>query len=340
LAFHLPGVIPVPSFELRQSSQIITGRAGHALVGKALERFAGMTRAVDPRFPVRSGVPTSDVMKSYVGLLCEGKSDFDAIESKRRDPVFPLALKLRQVPSSPTLRQRLDDLGMRGAEAIDALTVPLLVRGKAPITGLDTGHALELREGDRHSAHETEYTLERVIPRAAALTRRPLLLRWDAGFDSERLYCAALNQAAAAGAALDVLSKWNPRVTPVEDIALAKCAARDTAWRELRPGKRETVWVEAGRTLTLADGTTRTLRRVLRLTERRTDPTGQPLLFPNYALDGWETTLERCLLACQGSRGRLQHIVSRRFGDPWARTSPEPWPCAFASQGQLLSTQR
>jgi hypothetical protein len=326
----------VPQFELRQSSQLLTSRAGLVLVGRALERFAGLTRAIDPRFPVRTGIPTSDLLKSYVGLLCESKSDFDAIESKRADRAFALALKLRQVPSSPTLRQRLDDLGVAGATAVDALTVPLLQRGKAPITALDTGHValdldvftldnsgtrkegvartyqgydgyapiaaylgqegwcvgLELRAGDRHSAHETQYTFERVIPAAAALTQRPLLLRMDSGFDSEKLYTQALDCAAEAGAKLDLLGKWNPRSTPVEAIAHAKCADRATAWTALRPGKRETVWVEAGRTLTLADGTRRTLRRVLRLTERRTDRDGQAYLFPKFELDGWETTLE------------------------------------------------
>lgn len=29
-----------------------------------------------------------DVMKSYLGLLCQGKSDFDHIEPFRKDPVF------------------------------------------------------------------------------------------------------------------------------------------------------------------------------------------------------------------------------------------------------------
>lgn len=305
-------------------------------MGKALERFAGLTRSIDPKFPVRSGIATSDVLKSYVGLLCEGKSDFDAIESKRHDEFFARALSLRQVPSAATLRQRLDALGVEAAEAIDALIVPLLKRARAPITPLATGHValdmdvftmdnsdtckegvartyqgyygyapiaaylgregwcveLELRPGDRHSAHETEYTLERAIGRAAALTDRPILLRKDAGFDSERLYTCSLNCAAQHGARLDLLGRWNPRLTPVETIAAGKCAQRGTQWQSLRPGKRETVWDEPGRTLTLADGSTRTLRRVLRLTERTTDVDGQPFLFPDYTLEGWETTLD------------------------------------------------
>jgi hypothetical protein len=50
----------------------------------------------------------ADVMKSYLGLLCQGKSDFDHIEPFRKDDVFSICLQLQKVPSSPTLRQRLD----------------------------------------------------------------------------------------------------------------------------------------------------------------------------------------------------------------------------------------
>ena len=41
---------------------------------------------------------------------------------------------------------------------------------------------MELREGTQHSAEETDATLDRVLPRAMALTSSPLLVRMDAGF--------------------------------------------------------------------------------------------------------------------------------------------------------------
>lgn len=55
--------------------------------------------------------------------------------------------------------------------------------GFAPIAaylGGEAGYclALELRDGTQHSAKESEYTLERAIPRALALTDAPILLRW------------------------------------------------------------------------------------------------------------------------------------------------------------------
>ncbi|KYC69442.1 hypothetical protein B4099_1368 [Heyndrickxia coagulans] len=50
--------------------------------------------------------------KSYIGLLCQGKSDFDNIETFREDTFFQLALDIQRVPSSPTLRQRLDQAAL------------------------------------------------------------------------------------------------------------------------------------------------------------------------------------------------------------------------------------
>jgi hypothetical protein len=54
---------------------------------------------VDPAWSVRSGVANSDVLKSYLGSLCLGKSGFDVIEGQRKDAFFARALGLRAVPS-------------------------------------------------------------------------------------------------------------------------------------------------------------------------------------------------------------------------------------------------
>ena len=63
---------------------------------------------MDGGAPVTSGIATSDVLRSCLGLLAQGKSDFDAIENFRGDTFYKTALNVAQVPSSPTLRQRLD----------------------------------------------------------------------------------------------------------------------------------------------------------------------------------------------------------------------------------------
>lgn len=129
-------------FRIRQSQQLITGQAGLVLAGQALARFAQLPQQLDPKFPVRgSALPTSDVVKAYVGLLCQAKSDFEAIEAYRGDGFFTAALGLRGVPSAARLRQRLDGLADAEAlEAIDELSERLLRRAKAPISALPTGH--------------------------------------------------------------------------------------------------------------------------------------------------------------------------------------------------------
>jgi len=94
-------------FIIKKLPYDLSSHAGLALVGKYLKRI-NINALIDPAFPVRSGVANSAILKSYLGLLCLGKNDFDAIENFRSNAFFMRALGLASVPSSPTLRQRLD----------------------------------------------------------------------------------------------------------------------------------------------------------------------------------------------------------------------------------------
>lgn len=85
----------------------LSSHAGLALVGQYLKSI-NLSALVDPAFAVRSGVANSDILKSYLALLCLGKNDFDAIENFRGNTFFQRTLGVRSVPSSPTLRQRID----------------------------------------------------------------------------------------------------------------------------------------------------------------------------------------------------------------------------------------
>jgi len=94
-------------FLIKQLPYDLSSHAGLALIGKYLKRI-NVNALIDPAFPVRSGIANSCILKSYLGLLCLGKNDFDAIENFRSNAFFMRALGLQAVPSSPTLRQRLD----------------------------------------------------------------------------------------------------------------------------------------------------------------------------------------------------------------------------------------
>ena len=106
-------------FELSQSQENLTSHSGLALFGAAFEqtqldqrvnqfKLAGAKREPD--------ISHSDILKSYIGLLGLGQSDYENIEPFRGDElVFKLPLGLNTVPSSATLRQRLNQLATMAA---------------------------------------------------------------------------------------------------------------------------------------------------------------------------------------------------------------------------------
>ena len=76
---------------------------GLALVGHYLLALQPVLGRLDAALPVKSGVTNSDIVRSYVGLLEQGKSDFDAIENFRGDTFYKQALGIGLLPSGPTL---------------------------------------------------------------------------------------------------------------------------------------------------------------------------------------------------------------------------------------------
>jgi hypothetical protein len=87
------------------------------LVGQCLE--AARLERLDKKFPAPKGqMPTSDIVKSDIGLLALGKSDFDAIEPFRNGRFFREALHSGKMPSSAWMRQRME--GMSAWQRITA----------------------------------------------------------------------------------------------------------------------------------------------------------------------------------------------------------------------------
>jgi hypothetical protein len=321
-------------FHLKQSTRHLTSTAGLMLIGQCLV-VAELDR-LDLRLPKRGKIRMSDLVKSYLGLLAQGKSDFEAIEAFRHDRFFQEALGIDQVPGSVWLRQQLETHAVVLRDHTDAWSVRLMQRAGAPITaeggfvcldfdtfvmdnsgtrkecvgrtyqGVD-GYTpiaaylanegwcvgLELRPGVQHSALETHYFLERVLPRVQDLVApdQPVLARSDSGFDSACLLFQQDDEKrawAALGRTFEYLVKWNPRKQDLAEWAARAEAAG--AFREERPGKRvalldltvERAWQKEKRNF----------RLVVRLTERTIDKHGQHLLLPAYTLEGWWTSLK------------------------------------------------
>lgn len=102
-------------FEIVQGDELLSSHSGLALVGEILSssklgKRLDRVRLPDHPFPK---ISHGEVVTAMLGLMCLGKPDFDAIEPFRDDPFFINSLGLSSVPSSPTLRQRLDSA--RGA---------------------------------------------------------------------------------------------------------------------------------------------------------------------------------------------------------------------------------
>ncbi len=65
---------------LRRLPYNLTAQAGLALVGQLLSRCAQVDQVFDPAFPVRGGVRTSDLIRSYVG--CSPKASRISMPSR------------------------------------------------------------------------------------------------------------------------------------------------------------------------------------------------------------------------------------------------------------------
>ncbi len=223
---------------VRQLDYDLTPVAGLALVGQYLKAVQPVLSRLDAVLPVKGGVANRDIVRSYLGLLVQGKSDFDAIENFRGDAFYKQALGIGLLPSSPTLRQRMD---ARASEMFD-FAAPMIetlliaqrvdygvlpcgwlpldvdtfamdnggtakegvgrtyagVDGYCPLAAYLGSHGfcleLALRPGVQHSASETDFNLERVIPMAqrlsAAGAQAPILTRLPSGkFDTNYLVC-------------------------------------------------------------------------------------------------------------------------------------------------------
>jgi len=133
----------MPNVKFRTSRHTLTSHAGLAIIGQCVE-IAGVD-SIDGRFPTTLGMRTSDVVKSYLGLLCLGMSDYDAIENFRRDTPFQQLLTLQKVPSTATLRQRLEKLAANDLKARTAIwSNTLLSLVEAPVTAETTHVCLDI----------------------------------------------------------------------------------------------------------------------------------------------------------------------------------------------------
>ena len=115
------------------------------------------------------------------------------------------------------------------------------------------------------------------MPRARSLTDKPILLRLDSAHDARdnRDFLREQDQ-------IDFLIKWNPRKQ--DPLAWANKAQAKEVWSLDRDGKMEAVLSED-----LPDEPG--LRRIVKVTVRTSDASGQLYLEPEVSIEGWITSL-------------------------------------------------
>ena len=293
-----------------------SSHAGLAFIGKYLKRV-NVNSMIDPKFPVRSGAANSDILKSYLALLCLGKSDFDAVESFRSNAFFMRALALAVVPSSPTLRQRMDthaaswfDLAPQLNQQLlssrincQAIDFGALSCGYTPLD-LDT-FVMYNSATKKELVGRTYAGVDGYCPFAAYLGRLGYCLELafrpgvqHSASESEYNFKRALPMAAALVSTPLLVRADSGFCSPKLMQEVTEQAADASAkWLSEGAGKRKCLWQEAVQVAGVGTPIN-PARRVYRLTERTIDKHGHALLLPEYVMEGLTTTLpER--LSCE-----------------------------------------
>jgi len=310
----------------RSETEFYTAHSGLSLAGLLVNHHTELCRRVDLAVAGTPSVSHSDVLKSYLGLLCIGKSDFEAVAGMRRDDWFKAALDIRKVPSKETLRQRFDKHAQVLQDIVNESSIEMLKAVKAPVTEGSMGHVpldmdvfpMDNSDTKKEGVSRTYKGFDGYAPIAAYLGEEGwcigLELR-EGSQNSQKNFVPFLDQVIqrarqltkktllvrldAAHCALETLValrqhkkvafvvKWNPRK---ED----PLAWRDRLFAESKvtePRKGKKVAVMTVHETREVDGKKKRFMRVMRVTERTMDRDGQMLLVPDVTLEGWWTNL-------------------------------------------------
>jgi len=323
--------VTFPRFTIEQSdTEFYTSQSGMALVGLAINRFTTLASRLAKAAPCQ-GIATADVLRCYLGLLCQGKSDFEAIRPFwEDDEFFAAALGVQNVPSPETLRQRMDKVAEASLWIVNFCTVEFIKKVKATLSTLPSGHMpLDMdvftQDNSNTKKEGVSWTYRKFngfAPIAAWLglegwcleiEQRPGSQHSQEGFipfllraihKSRQLTKAPLlarldsaHDAIATLVALivekvDFIVKWNPRGTDVPARA-SEVFAQGKMIKQDKKGRIAIMTETVERTYKDENDEEKTikLRRVLRATERNFDRDGNRLLIPDVEIEGWWTNL-------------------------------------------------
>jgi len=335
------------TFKIERSKyEFYTANAGLALVGQVIERYSQLESLLKKLPTMRRGIGHTDIAKSYIGMLCLGKNDFEAVTQYRDDDFFKSALGIDQVPSTETLRQRFDQQADAMAPLVEESSFKFLSNSKASITALSNGFVpLDIdvfpmdnsntkKEGIertykghfgyapigaylgeegwnlscelRKGAHHSQKKFLEFLPGVVERARK--LTKKPILLRLDSGHDALENLAWAEENPLDYIIKWNPRKES-DWVLWRDIADEKNAWREVREGKEEAIFrITRERKY---QGKSYALELVIRVIKKTMEANGQLLGFTDGEVEGWWTTLDlsdEAIIKCY-----CDHATSEQF---------------------------
>ena len=318
-------------FIIEQSDAEFTSNSGLALVGMALNRFGGLPEVVDREVPLRHGIKHSDVLRSYIGLLCLGKSDFEAVSTIREERFFTEALGITTVPSEVTLRQRFDARAEAFLPLVKEGAVALLREIGVKPTALETGHVAldaDVTPFDNSGTHkegvsrtykgedgfapmaaylgQEGYCLELELREGKQHCQRdtPAFLKRVLGHARQLTEAPVLLRLDSGNDAIEnveVVLEHNEMDDSGVDFIIKWNPRKEDpqAWLAYAQENARFTQPRPGKRVAVFDDTVTRhykgyeyqLRRVMRVIERTIDKKGQTLLVPDIEIEGWWTSL-------------------------------------------------
>jgi len=317
-------------FIIEQSGkEFYTSHSGLALIGLSVNRYSALPAAARKAFPVTkgtNGIGIDDILRSYLGMLSLGQTDYEAVTNKKNDDYFKHSLGINRVPSAETLRQRFDELSEKLLPLVDTSSTEFLKNSKALLTPLKTGHVpldcdvfpMDNSQTKKEGVSRTYKGTDGYAPVAAYFGQEGWCLELELREGKQHSQCnfipfldrvmakartltsrKILVRLDSAHDALETrvnlagrkkvsyIIKWNPRK---EDLnQWAKRIFAEGKVEEPRPGKK--VGVLRVHLQQQHKGKTYQFMRIMRAVERSVDKKGQMLIIPEVEVEAWWTTL-------------------------------------------------
>lgn len=329
---------------LEQSkTETLTGTAGLMIVGEKLSQVKPLVQHMR-NVEKRHGIANIDLVRAYIGLLAQGKNDFEALDAHRHDMFFKNAMKIKQMPSESRLRQRFDEDAPRLIEelmlALPELFLSLNIQPGATREGwvpLDVDlYPLDNSKTQKEGVERTYKGFDGYGAMAAYLGVEGWSLLNELRKGSQHpqknfketlkevvstarkitdgnllLRLDAAHDAddtliTCSELSLDYIIRWNPRKTDVNEVY--ETHLKYWVWKAIRPGKRVGFSEEI---VKIGDDE---IRLVFRLTETTESRTGQKHLIPHRELSGWWTNIsEEKLSAKQVEEYYRDHATCEQF---------------------------